>query len=238
VLRFQYDPATGFVCGGTSGGPGRVTPHRKGLTHGVTWFYTIRQKHDSENTESWRAGWPWRRTRTVDDRCRLVTEAPVCGEPVLDGSTQVTRKPRKREQMRPTQNTVIHGLLGVTVLLAIVLLYLVLAHHGQPVLPPSRWILFGGVALALVLAAFLPSLVRRWRGLPPPQPLSPADIRLVIMVTLAGCALAFFGVFFDVWWLMAFGIMLPPLSFIWRNTPKQQRDRGNAGRDLQGARRL
>jgi predicted metal-binding membrane protein len=140
--------------------------------------------------------------------------------------------------MKPTQNTVVHGLLGAAVLLAILLLYLVLAHPGQPVLPPSRWILFGGLALALALAAFLPSLVRRWRGLPPPQPLSPADISLVIMVTLAGCALAFFGVFFEMWWLMAFAIMLPPLFFIWRNAPKQQHDRGNAGRDLQGERRL
>jgi predicted metal-binding membrane protein len=139
--------------------------------------------------------------------------------------------------MRPTQNTVIHGLLGATVLLAILLLYLVLAHHGQPVLPPSRWILFGSIALALVLAAFLPSLVRRWRGLPP-QPLPPADISLAVMATLVGCALVLFGVFFEMWWLMAFAIMLPPLSFIWRNAPKQQRDRGNAGRDAQGARRL
>lgn len=122
--------------------------------------------------------------------------------------------------MRPTQNTVIHGLLAVAVLLALLLLYLVLAHHGQPALPPSGWILFVGIALVLALAAFLPSLLRRWRGLPPPPPLSPADIRLTIMVTLAGCALAFFGVFFEMWWLMAFAIMLPPLSFLRRSTQK------------------
>jgi hypothetical protein len=139
---------------------------------------------------------------------------------VLDGSTQVANKPhRKRERMRPTQNTVIHGLLGVTVLLAILLLYLVLARHGQPGLPPSRWILFGSIALALVLAAFLPSLVRWWRGLPP-QPLLPADISLAVMATLVGCALVLFGVFFEMWWLMAFAIMLPPLFFICRNPPK------------------
>jgi hypothetical protein len=51
--------------------------------------------------------------------------------------------------VRPTQNTVIHGLLGATVLLGTLLLYLVLAHHGQTALPLSRWILFGGIALAL-----------------------------------------------------------------------------------------
>jgi len=130
--------------------------------------------------------------------------------------------------MRPTQNTVVHGLLGGVVLLAILLLYLVLVHHGQTVLSLSRWIVFGGIALALVLAAFLPSLVRRWRGLPPPQPLSPVDIRSVIMVTLVGCVLAFFGAFFQMSWLMAFAIMLPPLFFIRRNAQKPQRDRGNA----------
>jgi hypothetical protein len=140
--------------------------------------------------------------------------------------------------MRLTQNTVIHGLLGATVLFAMVLLYLVLARHGGPVLLPSGWIVFGGIALALALAAFLPSSVRRWRGLPPPQPLLPADIGMAVMVTLVGCALAFFGVFFEMWWLMAFAIMLPPLSFIWRNAPKQQRDRGDAGRDLPGTERL
>jgi len=140
--------------------------------------------------------------------------------------------------MRLTQNAVIHGLLGATVLFAIVLLYLVLARHGQPVLPPSGGILFGGIALALVLAAFLPSLVRRWGGLPPPQPLLPADISLAIMVTLVGCALAFFGVFLEMGWLMAFAIMLCPLSFLWRNAPKQQRDRGNTAGDLRGTRPL
>jgi hypothetical protein len=145
----------------------------------------------------------------------------------LDGSAQVTpKRHRKREYVRATQNIVIYGFPGAAVLLAILLLYLVLAHQGQMTLPPARWILFGGLALALVLASFLPSLVRRWRGLPPSQPLWPTDISLVITVTLAGCALAFLGVFFEMWWLMAFGIMLPPLSFIWRNAQKQMHDWG------------
>jgi hypothetical protein len=134
--------------------------------------------------------------------------------------------------VRPTQNTVIHGLLGATVLLGILLLYLILAHPSQMTLPLSRWILFGGIALALGLAAFLPSLLRRWRGLPPPQPLSPADIRLTIMVTLVGCALAFLGVFFEMWWLMTLAIMLPPLSFLGRNAQTQQREQGGERRDL------
>lgn len=139
----------------------------------------------------------------------------------FEGGIQATTKQhRKGEQVRPTQNTVIHGLLAAAVLLAVLLLYLVLAHHGQAALPPSGWILFGGIALALVLAAFLPSLVRWWRGLPPPPSLSPADIRWAILVTLAGCTLAFFGVFFEMWWLMAFAIMLPPLSFIRRSAQK------------------
>jgi len=93
-------------------------------------------------------------------------------------------------------------------------------------LPPSGWILFGGIALVLVSAVFLPSLVRRWRGLPRPQPLSYVDIRLAIMITLAGCALAVFGVFSEMWWLMAFAILFAPLSFTGRYAEKQQRDRG------------
>lgn len=122
--------------------------------------------------------------------------------------------------MRPTQNTVIHGFLGAAVLLALLLLYVLLAYHNQLMLPPAGWILFGGIAVALVSAAFLPSLTRRWRGLPPPQPLSPADIKLAMMVTLAGCALAFFGVFSEMWWLMAFAIMLAPLFFTWHYSRK------------------
>ena len=124
--------------------------------------------------------------------------------------------------MRPTQNTIIHGLLGAAVLLAVVLLYMVLAHDGQPNLSPSGWGLLGGAALTLALATFLPSLVRRWRGLPPPPPLSPSDISFAIMVTVVGCALAVIGVFSEMWWLMALGIWLAPLSFMFRGARQRQ----------------
>ena len=124
--------------------------------------------------------------------------------------------------MRPTQNTIIHGLLGAAVLLALLLLYPLLAHNGQSNLSPSAWGLFGGAALTLASAAFLPSLVRRWRGLPSPPPLSRSDIRFVIMVSVVGCNLAVIGVFSEMWWLMALGIGLAPLSFMFRGARQRQ----------------
>ena len=122
------------------------------------------------------------------------------------------------------QNTVIHIVLGVAVLPAIALLYLLLAHDGQSGLSPSRWLLFAAFSLFLIVAAFAPSLVRRLRGLPAPQPLSPSDIRVCILVTVVGCALAFYGVFSGMWWLMMLGIMLAPLSFMFRSHRVQRDD--------------
>ena len=110
------------------------------------------------------------------------------------------------------QNTVIHILLGAAVLTGIALLCLLLAPPDQSGLSPSQWVLFAAIALVLVLAAFAPSLVRRLRGMPQPQPLSASDISFCILVTVAGCALAFFGVFSGMWWMMFLGIVLAPLS--------------------------
>ncbi|MCK4283957.1 MAG: hypothetical protein KAX44_06540 [Candidatus Brocadiae bacterium] len=122
------------------------------------------------------------------------------------------------------QNTVIHILLGMAVLAAIPLLYLLLAPHGQTKLSPSQWAMFGGLALALVLAVFVSSLLRRLRGPVPPQLLSPADIRFCVLVTVVTCALVFFGV-----WacgpLGSLAMMLVPLSFTFRfRRPRVQRD--------------
>ncbi len=124
--------------------------------------------------------------------------------------------------MKPTQNTVIHVLLGAAVLTAIALLYLGLARLGQTNLSPWKWTVFGGAALALVLAAFVPSLLRRWRGLPPPQPLSRSDIGFLVMVAIVAQALAMVGVFSEMWWLMAVGIGLAPLSFMFRGARQSQ----------------
>jgi len=122
------------------------------------------------------------------------------------------------------QNTVIHILLGVAVLLGIALLYLVLGLCSQTRLSPWEWILLGGVALALVLATFLPSVVGRLRGLPPPPPLSRSDIGSCIMVTVVGCALAVVGGFSGMWWLSTLGITLPPLWFMFRGARQRQSD--------------
>jgi hypothetical protein len=121
------------------------------------------------------------------------------------------------------QNTVIHVLLGVAVLAAIALLFVLLAAPDQPGLSSSQWVLIAAFALALTLAAFAPDVLRRLRGAPPPRPLTPSDIRFCILVTLAGCALGMFGVYCGMWWLMVLGITLPSLSFMVRS-PRVQRD--------------
>ena len=85
-------------------------------------------------------------------------------------------------------NKVIHILLGAAVLLAITLIYFVLLRPGQATLSHSQWLLFGGASLALVLVAFLPSIVRRIRGLPP-QPVPPSDLRFAIILVAVICSL-------------------------------------------------
>ena len=122
--------------------------------------------------------------------------------------------------MKPTSPVKIHLTLGAAVLLAMALLYVLLVHDGQPRLSPrlslSGWAVFGAAALALVLMAWAPGLLRGWRGLSPPQTLSRSDTNFYIMVAVAGCALAVAGVFSGMWWLMVLGIMLAPLSSMFR----------------------
>jgi hypothetical protein len=122
------------------------------------------------------------------------------------------------------QNAAIHILLGVAVLSAIALLYVVLARHGQSWLSPSGWLCFAALSLFLIVAAFAPSLVRRWRGLPAPEPLSPSDIGVYILVTVMSCGLVFFAVLSGMWWMMVLAFMLPPLSFMFRRPRAQRHD--------------
>jgi predicted metal-binding membrane protein len=51
--------------------------------------------------------------------------------------------------------------------------------------------------------------------------LSRSDIGFCIMVAMAGSAPAVIGVFSGMWWLMALGIMLAPLSFMFRGGRKR-----------------
>ena len=129
--------------------------------------------------------------------------------------------------MKPTQNVIIHVVLGLAVVSAIALLYLGLAQSGQSQLTPWQWAVFGGAALAIVLAAFAPSLVRRWRRLPPSPPLSQSDIGFCVMVALAGSVLAVVGVVSGWLWLMTLGIMLAPLAFMLRGAPSRHSDPQN-----------
>lgn len=117
-------------------------------------------------------------------------------------------------------NKVIHILLGAAVLLAFPLIYLLLLRPGEPTLPPSQWLLLGGGVSALVIGAFLPSIVRRIRGLPP-EPASASDLQFVIAVAAVGCPLAFFAV----WTFGPFGsfvIMLAPIACLIRYQRRSQ----------------
>ena len=117
--------------------------------------------------------------------------------------------------MKPTQYTIIHVLLGLTVLLAIALLYMLLAPHSLSGLSPLALAVFLAAALALVLATFGPSLLRHRRSAPPP-PMSPADIRFSILVALGGIAIVVIGSSFGMSWMAMLGIMFGPLCFIFR----------------------
>ena len=117
--------------------------------------------------------------------------------------------------MKLTQYTIIHGLLGLVVLVTIGLFYALLVPHGQSSLSPLTWTVFIAAALALGLVAFAPSLLRRWRGLAPPPPMSAADIKFSIVLVAVLCPIAFWAV----WLGGAYGSMamiLVPLAFLFR----------------------
>jgi hypothetical protein len=119
------------------------------------------------------------------------------------------------EPVNAMNNKIIHLLLGAAVLLAFPLIYLALLRPGHATLSPSQWLLFASLAVALVLGAFLPSFVRRVRGLPQ-HPVSSSDLRFTIALSLVLCPLAFFAV----WMFGAYGslvIMLAPIAFAFRN---------------------
>jgi hypothetical protein len=122
-------------------------------------------------------------------------------------------------------NKVIYILLGAAALLAFPLIYLGLHGRGQPPLSPSQWLLFGGLAFPVVLAAILPIIihrVRRARGLPP-EHVSASDLRFTIALMAVLCPLTFFAV----WMFGAFGsllIMVVPFAFMIR---AQRRSRPN-----------
>jgi len=94
-------------------------------------------------------------------------------------------------------NKVIYILLGAGVLLAFPLLYLILFPPGQTTPSPSRWLLFGGLALPVALAGILPIIihrVRRARGLPP-EHVSASDLRFTLILMAVLCPLVCFAEF-------------------------------------------
>ncbi len=115
--------------------------------------------------------------------------------------------------MKPTQNTIIHILLGVAVLTAFALFYLLLAPPDQSGLSSPQWVLFAAFTLVLVLGAFGRSFLHRLRGLPPPKPLLPAEITYCILVTVIVCPLSILAILVC-GPLGSVVIMLVPIAFI------------------------
>ncbi|MHA3772293.1 hypothetical protein ACXR0O_12235 [Verrucomicrobiota bacterium sgz303538] len=113
-----------------------------------------------------------------------------------------------------------HVLLGGAVLLALLLVYLGLLHLGQSTLSPLQWLLFGAFGVALLLMAFLPSMVRRFRGMPQ-EAISPSDFRFTMAVAGILCPVAFFAV----WVFGAYGaiiIAFAPAIFMFRSSSRAQ----------------
>jgi hypothetical protein len=138
----------------------------------------------------------------------IATERPISYS--IESNASVTKRDPTMKQ-----STVIDILLGAAVLPAIALLYFSLAAPGQLGLSSGRWALFAAIALALIVAAFAPSAVRRLRGLSPPQPLSPSHIRFAIAVSAILVPLAFFAVW-EFGPLGSLVIMLVPIAFMLR----------------------
>lgn len=122
--------------------------------------------------------------------------------------------------MKPTQNTIIRVLPAVAFLTVIALRYLRLPPHGPPDLLSSEWAVFGA-ALAFVLVAVGRRLLRRWRRLPSPQPLSRNEIGFCVIVTLVGCMISSVGVSLGTPWLTGLGGMFVVVSIALRAYPRQ-----------------
>ena len=73
--------------------------------------------------------------------------------------------------MKLTQNAIVHVLLVIAILPAIALIYFLLARPGEGTLSLAAWGAFSAAALFLVIVTFAPSVARRWKGLPAPEPL-------------------------------------------------------------------
>jgi hypothetical protein len=154
--------------------------------------------------EGW--AWCWHRIRSI----------------TLSGGTTSLVGQTGQRHANTKQSTAIHILLGVAILPAIALFYVLLARHGRSGLSPWGWLLFAAFCLLLIVGAFAPSLARRWRGLPAPGPLSPSEVGAYILVAVASCLLAFYGVSSGMWWMMVLAFMLPSLWFMFRR-PRPQR---------------
>lgn len=110
------------------------------------------------------------------------------------------------------QNTALSILTGAAFLVALSLLYVLLAPLGRSMHSPVGWMAFGSIAMLLVVAVFAPMMAHRRRGASAPTPLTPADIRFTIALLVVVCPLVF-------WAGGAYGslvILLVPIAFLVR----------------------
>jgi hypothetical protein len=117
--------------------------------------------------------------------------------------------------MKPTQNTILLFAVCVGVFLLIVLDYLAMSHYGAKDLSLSDLAILGGMTTVPVLAA-LPTLLRRWKHMPPAPPLPRADLMFILQVGLLGCVLGIVGIHYNIWYLVTLAILLVPLSAMLR----------------------
>ncbi|HLJ56956.1 MAG TPA: hypothetical protein VKT77_18090 [Chthonomonadaceae bacterium] len=117
--------------------------------------------------------------------------------------------------MKPRQHKFVLILLAGTTVVAVGLSFALVARSVQRGPSPAMWAVIAA-ALATGAAVFVPSLLRRRGSVEPTASLSPADVRFCVLITVVGMALAVFGVFSGMWWIMALGITLSPIAFRFR----------------------
>jgi hypothetical protein len=125
--------------------------------------------------------------------------------------------------LRGTTNTriminIVRSLVEGTILLVFCLLYLGF-HGGYRVLlqaSPAAWAIIAGLVLVAGLQKIIPALLRRIRHQPePPQAVSAAEWRLIVLILLLSCSL---WLVFDNMWFFSL-LMMPSLFRLCRCFP-------------------
>ncbi len=117
--------------------------------------------------------------------------------------------------MNAKQSTILQTLLCITVLVAIVLCYKLLAPNGLAGLSPMALATIIALTLALVMAAFAPAIFNKNKALHS-APIGRADMKFYVAIALVGMTLAVIGTTTGMLWIMMLGILLGPLCLVFR----------------------